>query len=72
MVSGNLDLFDAGRDFLIEAEHENFPATGLSRASYVFGGYGAEVPASTLEKKRGELVGRLLEEFRLWWGFRPS
>jgi hypothetical protein len=70
MLSGNLDLFEPARDFLIEKGHPNFTATGLTRTSYVFGDYGAEVGLASLERRKGRIEGLLLDEFRMWWEIR--
>ena len=68
-VSSQLDLYDPRTDFLIAATHQDFPATGLRRDSYVIGANSpVRVSPPMLHRKLGALTGALRKEFIDWEG----
>ena len=68
MISSAPGLARQGYDFEIPADHPDFPATGLSRASYVVCDKIVDVDVSKLTEYVGRFENRLAAEFRKWMG----
>jgi hypothetical protein len=51
---------------MIEANHPDFPATGLAKSCYVLGDYLGTVERRQLLKRRGKLQGDLAKAFEEW------
>jgi len=67
-VSSALDLRRTTVDFLIEKTHVNFPATGLTRTSFVVSDRFRDLPFEAMEKRIGRLEGELAASFIDWLG----
>jgi len=52
--------------FVIEAEHPDFPATGLTRTCYVLGDCLSTIERRQLARRRGKLQGELAKVFENW------
>jgi hypothetical protein len=57
-----------GSCFFISSSHPDFAATGLDHDSNIHDSHILDVPWGSFIKKRGELVGQLLADFRLFSG----
>jgi hypothetical protein len=68
MLVSSSDLYRPHQDFLIRADHPDFPATGLKKTSFAMGDQIRDLPAITLDEKIGELEGGLKVEFEKWLG----
>lgn len=62
------DSYD-GTGFFVSSTHPDFAATGLDHDSYVHDSHVFEVHGNSVIKRKGELVGDLLAEFREFAGF---
>ena len=60
------ELYRPGLHFLIPKEHPNFPATGLTKTSFVLGGQIRDLPIEELDERLGRLEGELAKEFDKW------
>lgn len=49
--------------FLIERNHPDFAATGLTKSCFVHDSHLFEIALSAIQKKRGALQGQLLRDF---------
>jgi hypothetical protein len=67
MISSQMDLYDAKRDFLLDHNDPEFRDTGLDRPCYVYGAYVASVPRRKLTDKLGRLGPRTSAAFEAWW-----
>jgi len=65
-ISSKLDLYKPDQHFLINANHPDFPATGLSTTSYVIGSPVIDITPEEVEKVIGALTGELGCAFRRW------
>lgn len=54
--------------FPLDATHPDFPATGLARSCFVHDGSIIELRPEWLRRRKGELTGALLAEFRRYSG----
>jgi hypothetical protein len=52
-----------GNCFWIDPTHPDFSATGLAKGSCVHDQYIVELSVNQFQSRRGELVGKLLDEF---------
>jgi hypothetical protein len=57
-----------GGCFVIGSNHPDFPATGLTKTSYVDDQKIVELGIGEFKKRRGQLVNELLREFRAFAG----
>ena len=54
--------------FPIDAEHPDFPATGLKKSCHILDARIYELNKSQFQRRRGELVGAMLAAFREYAG----
>jgi hypothetical protein len=57
-----------GGCFHVPSAHPDFAATGLDHSSHILDSHIVEVPGNSVIKRRGELTGKLLAEFREFSG----
>jgi hypothetical protein len=67
-LSSQFDLYDDRVHFCIRRTDDGFSATGLSRDSYVIANKPTRVSVKMLRRRKGELIGDLLAEFKEWVG----
>lgn len=67
LLSAQRELYNSLEHFLLDKDHADFDATGLSKTSYALPRI-VIVPASQLLKYKGKLSGDLLREFVDWIG----
>ena len=58
------------QNFELNVAHPDFPRTGLTKSCFVAYGALFEIRAATFARRRGELAGSLLDEFRFWSNVR--
>ena len=57
-----------GNCFEVPASHVNFAATGLTKSCFILDSHIIEIPISAFSRRRGELAGALLSDFRKYAG----
>lgn len=68
VISSAMDLYNRTTDLLIDSNHPDFPATGLTRTCYITGNF-VEAPISRLSKNAiGRLEGDFEVQFDKWFG----
>lgn len=67
-ISSADELFKPALHFRIDEKHEDFPATGLIKPSYVLGDEIREIDVSDLRRHAGEFQKGLLRSFVEWIG----
>jgi hypothetical protein len=63
-----MDLYNPHWHFPLDSKHPDFPATGLTKDSYISGEKFFEVPIDELGRKTGILQGNLAKDFDKWIG----
>ena len=54
--------------FPIDASHADFPATGLKKSCHIIDSHIYDIPQSAFHRRRGQLEGEMLTEFREFSG----
>ena len=67
-ISSATDLFDRIQHFPLDPRHPDFPATGLTKTSYIIGNNAVENDGSAFDERLGCLQGNLAKEFIEWFG----
>ena len=65
-ITGQMDSYQPGSHFLIDDTSKDFKSTGLKKRCYVDGNEIAELDLKRVLRKRGELTGQMLVEFKRW------
>ena len=70
-LSAQIELYQSHLDFFISAKHSDFKTTGLKKDSYAMPRI-LDEPLSkfTPAAARGKLIGTMLHEFEIWFGWK--